>query len=123
MNLQYRVGQWMLACFGKTIAADKSERNHRFLEEALELAQACGATRGEAMLLVDYVYGREIGEPAQEVGGVLLTLAALCNARGIDMDRAGEREIERVDTPEMIARIRQKQATKPSSSPLPGVSE
>lgn len=120
MNLQYRVGQWMLACFGDAIAKDKSERNHRFLEEALELAQACGASKDEALLLVDYVYGRPLGEPGQEVGGVLLTLSALCNARGIDMDRAGEREIERVDTPEMIARIRQKQATKPASSPLPG---
>ena len=39
---------------------------HRFLEEALELVQACGATASEAHQLVDYVYGRPVGEPAQE---------------------------------------------------------
>lgn len=111
----------MIDCFGQAIAEDRSERNHRFLEEALELAQSCGATKAEALLLVDYVYDRPVGDPAQEVGGVLLTLAALCNARRIYMDVAGDTEINRVDTPDMIARIRQKQATKPASSPLPGV--
>ncbi|RQS15519.1 hypothetical protein DIE07_03565 [Burkholderia sp. Bp9002] len=35
---------WMLECFGAAIATDRMERNHRFLEEALELVQACGCT-------------------------------------------------------------------------------
>ena len=78
--LQSRVLPWMLACFGPTIPFDKTERNHRFLEEALELVQSIGCTQSEAHQLVDYVYGRPAGEPSQEVGGVMVTLAALCIA-------------------------------------------
>ena len=50
---QERVGDWLVACFGPEIASDKEERNHRFLEESLELVQACGCTRDEAYQLVD----------------------------------------------------------------------
>lgn len=116
-SYQDRVRLWLLACFGGEIAGDQIERSHRFLEEAIELAQACGCTQAEAHLLVDYVYGRPTGERAQEVGGVLLTLAALCLSQGIDMADAGERELERVWT--KIEQIRAKQASKPSRSPLP----
>ena len=117
MFFQGRVAKWMSACFGPEISADRQERNHRFLEEALELVQACGATRHEALALVDYVYGRPKGEPAQEVGGVLVTLAAHCQAHGIDMGGAGETELARVWT--KVEQIRAKQATKPRNSPLP----
>ena len=55
LTFQERVEPWLLQCFGETIAADVVERNHRFLEEALELVQACGATQSEAHQLVDYV--------------------------------------------------------------------
>ncbi|MDC6128597.1 hypothetical protein PPH41_11610 [Burkholderia gladioli] len=87
---QARVQPWMLECFGPTIAADTIERNHRFLEEALELVQSLGCTASEAHQLVDYTFGRPIGEPAQEVGGVMVTLAALCLAKTLDMHAAGE---------------------------------
>ncbi|WP_406586433.1 hypothetical protein [Asaia lannensis] len=33
---QSRVADWMAACFGPEISADRMERNHRFLEEAME---------------------------------------------------------------------------------------
>ena len=68
--------------------------------------------------MVDYVYDRPMGEPEQEVGGVMVTLAALCSADGIDMEAAGEKEISRVW--KMVDRIRMKQAAKPKHSPLPG---
>jgi hypothetical protein len=115
---QGRVQPWMLACFGTEISADRQERNHRFLEEALELVQACGATESEAHQLVDYVYGREIGDPVQEVGGVMVTLAALCLAHGMDMHAAGETELARIWT--KVEQIRAKQKAKPAMSPLPG---
>ena len=115
---QSRVQPWMLDCFGPVIASDRQERNHRFLEEALELVQACGATASEAHQLVDYVYGRAIGEPEQEVGGVMVTLAALCLANGMDMHVAGEAELSRIWT--KVEQIRAKQAAKPAMSPLPG---
>lgn len=116
-TFQARVQPWMLACFGAEIAADRVERNHRFLEEALELVQACGCTASEAHQLVDYTFGRPIGEPAQEVGGVVVTLAALCLANGLDMHAAGETELARIWT--KVEQIRAKQAAKPKHSPLP----
>ncbi len=117
---QSRVQPWMVACFGAEISADKIERNHRFLEEALELVQSNGCTRDEAHQLVDYVYGRDQGDINQEVGGVMVTLAALCLATGLDMHAAGETELARVWT--KVEQIRAKQAAKPKHSPLPMVS-
>lgn len=116
-SFQKRVRPWMLACFGPVIPFDKTERNHRFIEEALELVQACGCTQSEAHQLVDYVYGRPAGERHQEVGGVMVTLAALCIAQDLDMHAAGETELARIWT--KVEQIRTKQAAKPKHSPLP----
>lgn len=115
--LQARVDPWLLACFGETIARDKVERNHRFLEESLEVVQAAGCTESEAHQLVSYVFGRPIGELTQEVGGAMITLAALCLANGVDMHEAGEVELARIWT--KVEKIRAKQAAKPKHSPLP----
>ncbi|UYY77762.1 IS110 family transposase [Sphingomonas sp. R1] len=116
-SFQQRVQPWLMACFGEMIAGDREERNHRFLEEALELVQACGCSASEAHQLVDYVFGRDIGEPTQEVGGVMVTLAALCLANGLDMHANGETELARIWT--KVEAIRAKQAAKPKHSPLP----
>lgn len=116
-GFQDRVGAWMVACFGRDVAADGVERNHRFLEEAIELVQALGCTASEAHQLVDYVFGRERGDPAQEVGGVMLTLAGLCQANGLAMADSGEAELTRCW--DKIAAIRAKQAAKPRHSPFP----
>jgi hypothetical protein len=120
-ELQDRVQPWMMACFGPAISADTNERNHRFLEEALELVQACGCTQEDAHLLVDYVYGRPVGEKGQEVGGVMITLAALCLAQGLNMHAQGDIELGRIWT--KVEQIRAKQAGKPHRSPLPGPGE
>lgn len=122
-NFQWRVVKWVQLAFGSKIARDKVERNHRFLEEALELAQSLNCSRDEAMKLVDYVFDRDIGEPKQEVGGVMVTLAALCAANDMSMDTCGEEELDRVNQPEVIQKIRKKQAAKPDFSPLPGKAE
>lgn len=97
-SFQSRVQPWMMACFGAEISADGAERNHRFLEESLELVQASGCTASEAHQLVDYVYGRPVGERAQEVGGVMVTLARIWTK---------------------VEAIRAKQAARPKHSPLP----
>jgi len=118
-SFQTRVASWMGFCFGAEISADKVERNHRFLEEALELVQANGCQMNEAFELVNYVFGRPVGDLQQEVGGVMVTLAALCLASGADMHQAGESELHRVW--QKVEQIRAKQAAKPKYSPLPQI--
>lgn len=116
-EFQDRVGDWMQECFGPTISADKVERNDRFIEEALELTQASGYSKERAHALVDYVFDRPQGEINQEVGGVMVTLAAHCLAHGISMHLAGEVELERIWT--KVEQIRAKQHAKPTGSALP----
>lgn len=118
-SFQFRVYPWLLECFGEEIANDTVERNHRFLEEAIELVQACDMTASEAQQLVNYVYNRPVGEKPQEVGGVMVTLAALCLAQDLNMHDAGEVELERIWGKK--EKIRAKQAAKPKHSPLPAV--
>lgn len=117
-GFQSEVADWMLECFGPDIAADQVERADRFTEEALELAQTMpGFTADRAHALVDYVFSRDIGERPQEVGGVMVTLAALCNTVGININEAAETELARVWT--KVDAIRAKQAAKPTGSALP----
>lgn len=116
-SFQQCVMPWMLECFGEEIASDQVERNHRFFEEATELVQSGGMTREAAHQLVDYTYDRPVGELDQEVGGVMVTLAALCLAHNTDMHLCGDIELARIWT--KIDQIRAKQASKPKHSPLP----
>ena len=112
---QNAIDAWMLACFGKEIAKDQKERNYRFLEEALELVQSCGITQEDCLALVKYVFERPVGDKIQEVGGVCVTLAALCSAHDIDINNAANKELERVW--EKVDVIRAKQAAKQLRSP------
>jgi hypothetical protein len=118
-DFQSRVQPWMLACFNAEIAADRLERADRFIEEALELVQSGGYSKDRAHALVEYVYGRPQGDINQEVGGVMVTLAAYCLAFGVDMHTEAERELARINHPEIIEKIRAKQAAKPKGSALP----
>jgi len=110
-GIQNAVLAWMLECFGKDSTFDKQERSIRFLEESLELAQACGVTIDQAHAMVDFVFARNVGEIDQEVGGVMVTLAALCAAMSIDLSSTANAEMARIAT--RIAEIRAKQLTKP----------
>lgn len=118
-ELQDRVAPWMQECFGPVISADRLERSDRFIEESLELVQACGYDKSRAHALVEYVYGRPVGHAPQEVGGVMVTLAALCLANGFDMHACAEAELTRINSQETILKIRAKQAAKPRNSALP----
>ncbi|MBV1702602.1 MAG: hypothetical protein KGQ46_12355 [Hyphomicrobiales bacterium] len=121
IGFQAKVNDWIVACFGTEAAKDEIERNHRFLEEALELVQSCGCTKEEAIKLIDYVFDRPAGDKAQEVGGVLLTLSGLCTAQKIDMQLSAKAELARVWM--KIVEIREKQRNKPKNSPLPAEAE
>lgn len=120
---QPRVAVWMQETFGPEVSADFTERGFRFGEEAIELLQANGTTKEDVLKLVDYVYGRPIGELRQEVGGTMVTLAALCQAREIDLMAEANTEQSRVESPEIRAKIQAKQADKRArmiATPLPG---
>ena len=114
---QDRVTDWMMECFGGEITNSIQERCLRFFEEAGELCQALGMTEQQARDLVAYTWGRDKGEPAQEVGGVMVTLAAMCQAAGLDMAAAGETELVRINTPETIDKIRRKHYAKTLRTP------
>lgn len=117
---QNRMHEWMLKCFGSEISANKKERNFRFLEEALELVQAAGCSKEDAIALVDYVYDRPTGEVEVEVGNVMVTLAAFCNAHGFSMNDCMVKELERINDPAMTDKIRKKHAAKKiKEGPLP----
>jgi len=107
----------MHACFGEVIPYDKTERGDRLLEEVFELLQSGGYDPARVAALRDYVWNRPAGEPSQEVGGVMVTLAAYCNAFDLDMHAAGETELARIWT--KVEAIRAKQAAKPTGSALP----
>jgi hypothetical protein len=117
---QHAVMLWMEKCFGKAMDETKKRiRAFRFFEEAAELVQASGMTREEAHQQVDYTFDRPVGKPEQELGGVMVTLAAWAGTHDLSMEGEGGKELARIDTPEMIDRIRAKQASKPGDSPLP----
>lgn len=119
-SFQDRVSEWMQTCFGPQISADRLERRDRFLEEALELVQTLPEfTADRAHALVDYVFNRPTGRTEQEVGGVSVTLAALCEAEWIDQQHWAEVELARINAPDVIEKIRAKQAGKPTGSALP----
>lgn len=117
-SFQARVLAWGGATFGSESVRDPVERNHRFLEESLELVQSLGCTASEAHQLVEYVYGRPVGDPVQEFGGVAVTLALLGFAAGCNVDSCGEVELRRIWG--KVSAIRAKQAAKPKHGPLPG---
>lgn len=112
MTYQNRVFSWINRCFGARIAMDITERNLRFLEEALELVQATGLSKYEVLELVEYVYHRPVGAPQQGVGGTMVCLAALCSAVGIDLDVAAELELTRCHA--NTHKIQEKHANKPA---------
>jgi hypothetical protein len=120
-SLQRRVWTWMRACFTKPDAFTIEQRSFRFLEEANELAQACGTSREDAHRLVDYVYDRPPGEIEQEIGGVGVTLLGLAEASNLTAQIAIERELDRCI--EKTEAIRAKDLAKPARSPLPGTTE
>lgn len=89
------VYRWAKNTFGDG-AIQPTERATRFLEEAIELAQAQGIPIEEVKKLVDYVYAKPPGDIAQEVGGCGVTLLAFCAAVGLYADEEERNEVRRV---------------------------
>lgn len=117
---QDRVWQWMRECFQRPDAWTSQQHAFRFIEEALELVQAIGTSKDDVLRLVDYTYGREVGQPSQEIGGVMVTLAGLASSIDRSVDGCAEVELERCIA--KSDKIREKDLAKPQRSPLPGPS-
>lgn len=109
---QARVDSWMRVAFTKEEIANGPERTLRHVEEALELAQACNVDAATLHRLVDYVFSRPVGKPAQEIAGSMVTLYAAASALGVDAQAAFEAELVRIQQPEVIERCRRRQHEK-----------
>lgn len=122
-SFQEGVARWMEKAFIPSLYSNITERCDRALEELLELLQSLGYDASRVATLVDYVYNRPVGDPNQEVGGTMVTLAALCHVADINMERQAWRELERIEQPEVMEKIRSKQLAKNAlhfDTPLPG---
>jgi NTP pyrophosphatase (non-canonical NTP hydrolase) len=91
---------------------DPVERAKRVVEEALELGQAAGLTAADAADLVKYVFSRPVGDPRQEIAGVLVTTLVLAETFNVEAEGALRDELFRVNQPEVLAKIRAKQVSK-----------
>lgn len=94
-DFQERVYRWVRSALGYNMAHTPLERGMRHVEEALELGQSVGMKKADALRLVEYVFARPVGEPHQEIGGSIITLAALAQAMSLDMSDCGETELAR----------------------------
>jgi hypothetical protein len=125
---QKLISAWVVRNWGRAYLHSLVERASRVLEEAVELAQACGVTQDLARRIVDRVYSRPAGDPQQEMAGVGTTLMGCAEAMGVELDEVENREIDRV-TSLPVEHFRQKYNEKaadgvvstPSDTALPEV--
>jgi hypothetical protein len=110
---QERAAKWVVEVFGDTGMAIP-ERCRRFIEEAVELVQSTGMTVDEVRRIVDYVFSRPVGDPPQEIGGTMVTLYALSEALGLDVEACAGLELQRIEQPEVRERCFAKQQVKVS---------
>ncbi len=106
-SFRARAAEWVEKAFGRE-ALTVRERSWRFCEESIELMQAVDMTAEEVKRMVDAVYSRPSGQPAQEIGGVMMTLATLAWPLNCDEIEEGERELARVNQPDVIEKCREK---------------
>lgn len=84
-DLQDDIWTWVNTAFGTAKAISLRVRVTRFFEEACELFQAHALSKEAAQDILNDVYAKPPGEFKQEVGGVGMTLAALCTAHDMDL--------------------------------------
>lgn len=91
----YEVLEWAEQTFGP-VARDRHERACRFLEEAIELAQAEGLTNEMVTSIALRVFSCPAGNTAKEVGQAMMTLNCLAWNSGLDAGAEERREWDRV---------------------------
>ena len=89
--------RWAVSTFGE-VAEDKEERAMRFLEEAIEVANAVGLPPETLQMIGARVYSRQKGDLSREIGQAMLTLELLADVLTIDPQRAAADEFSRIQS-------------------------
>lgn len=108
--LQDGLAEWATEAFGAETITDLKVRAMRTLEEAVELAQVLGVDEDACHRQVEHTYRRPVGDPAQEIAGVINGALMAAEGLGIDGLAAAYDELERVW--DHIDEIRIKNLTK-----------
>lgn len=90
------VFEWGVRSFGADHMTSIPVRALRLAEEVVELAQACRVEQEKLHKLIDVVYSRPVGDPIQEMGGVMVCLSVLVVLFSTTTQEAFLREILRV---------------------------
>lgn len=106
-ELQKRARQWVIKVFGAPFL-NKRERALRVLEEAIELAQAYGITREEALAVHTLVFSRPVGDTRPEIGDLVYVLAILAEEENLCLTEEAWATHYKNDDSGRIARIRAK---------------
>lgn len=88
------------------------ERSRRFIKVAAELVQSVGISEEEVLRIIKYVYSRPVGHVYNEFGGTAVTLLALAQVIGVDVQEALDAEVQRICRPEIIEKVRKSQERK-----------
>ena len=96
-HTQKDVLDWVRNTFGQKFLNDR-ERAFRFIEEALELVQSIGLSIADVAAIGNHVYDRPPGDYPDEMGGVMITLEALAEHLGVDLERQRCLEWERINS-------------------------
>lgn len=108
---QRLIAKWGDSCFGPEANRDVRIRRNVALEESVELFQALEGTEEEAVEILRRTFARPKGDPQQEIGGVLVTIALLAEARGESIETLALTELRRCE--DNVDKIRAKRLTKP----------
>lgn len=96
-HTQKDVLDWVRNTFGQKFINDR-ERALRFIEESIELVQAIGLSKPDIIAVMRHVYGRPEGQYPNEMGGVMITLEALAEHLGVDLDYQNDLEWKRINS-------------------------
>lgn len=94
VRTQERILRWALETFGPC-ALNRQERAACLIEEAIEVAQAAGLPWDMVGKIAGRVYTRPAGELAIELGQTMITLQAMAELAGLDLDTCADTEWNR----------------------------
>ncbi len=102
-----RIARWVVDRLGEKLLMDRRERAMRLVEEVIELAQAEGIAPFEVKRVTDHIYSRPVGEPDQEMGGVMVCAHAWAIATSSNLDFLTAKEVSRIENiPAEVTRMK-----------------